>query len=73
MHARKPVRNILIARKMRRWCDVARCPALDPRCPPGRARKNFWHLWRRYPEIAAALGLKEMSVFKEFSSGEKEC
>jgi len=63
MHARKQVRDILIGRKMRRWCDIARCPSLDRNCAPGRARKNYWHLWRKYPEIAAKLGLHEWSVF----------
>jgi hypothetical protein len=64
MHARKQVRDYLIAKKMQHWCAVAKCRLLDPRCPPWRARKNYWHLWRRYPEIAARLGLEEMSVFK---------
>ena len=66
MHARKPVRDILVARKMRRWCDIARCPSLDRRYKPGRARKNYWYLWRKYPEIAAKLGLHEWSVFERF-------
>jgi len=63
MHARKQVRDILIAQKMRRWCAVAKCPLLDRRCPAWRARKNYWHLWRKYPDIAARLALEEMSVF----------
>lgn len=64
MRARKQVRDILVARKMLRWCNVARYPQLDPNCPPGRARKNFWYLWRKYPEIAAKLGLHEWSCFE---------
>ncbi len=66
MHARKQIRDILIAKKMRHWCAVAKCPLLAPRCPTWRARKNFWHLWRKYPDIAARLGLGELSVFEPF-------
>ena len=58
--------SIPIAKKMRRWCDIARCPSLDRRCTPGRARKNYWYLWRKYPEIAAKLGLHQWSVFERF-------
>jgi hypothetical protein len=64
MHARKELQRILIAGKTLRWCNVARRPQLDPKCPPGRARRNFWYLWNRYPEIAAALGLDEWSVLR---------
>jgi len=42
---------------------VARCPILAPKCPPSRARKNYWRLYARYPEIAARLGLTELSVY----------
>jgi hypothetical protein len=64
MHARKHVRDVLIAQKMLHWVAVAKLPLIDSRCPAWRARKNYWHLWRRYPEIAARLGLSEMSVFR---------
>ena len=63
MRARKQVRDYLIAQKMLHWCAVAKCPLFDSRCPTWRARKNFWHLWRKYPEIAARLRLNEMSCF----------
>jgi len=72
MHARKQLREILIAQKMLRWCDVARCPLLGRNCSPGRARKNYWHLFQRYPEIAAKLGLDEWSVFRPLNSGASE-
>jgi hypothetical protein len=64
MRARKQVQQILVASKMLHWCDVARCQQLDPKCPPGRARKNYWYLFHRYPEIAAKLGLHEWSCFE---------
>lgn len=63
MNARKQIRQLLIEKKMRHWQAVARCPLLDLKCPPARARKNFWRLRSRYPEIAARLGLTELSVF----------
>jgi hypothetical protein len=66
MHARKEIRDALIAKKMRRWCMVAKYPLYDPRCPTWRARQNYWHLWRKYPEIAARLGLTELSVLEPF-------
>jgi hypothetical protein len=48
---------------MLHWCAVAKCPLIDSSCPTWRARKNFWHLWKNYPEIAARIGLNEMSCF----------
>jgi hypothetical protein len=63
MHAREAIKHILIAKKMRHWQMVARYPLFDLRCPSWRARKNFWHLRARYPEIAAKLGLTELSVY----------
>jgi hypothetical protein len=63
MNARQEIRLILVAQKLRRWSMVARCPLLDPKCPPARARKNYWRLHARYPEIAAKLGLTELSVY----------
>jgi hypothetical protein len=63
MHAREEIKHILIERKLRRWCGIAQCPLLDLRCPPWRARKNFWRLCRKYPEVAARLGLTVLSVF----------
>jgi hypothetical protein len=50
-------------KKMRRWQAVATCPLLDRSCPPARARKNFWRLYKKYPEIAARLGLTATSVY----------
>jgi len=66
MHAREQVRDILISKRLKHWCAVARCPLLDPRCSTAKARKNYWYLWRRYPDIAARLGLGEFSVLEPF-------
>jgi hypothetical protein len=63
MHARPQIRELLIAQKLKHWSMVARCPLLDLKCKPSRARKNYWRLYARYPEIAARLGLTELSVY----------
>jgi len=62
MNARQEIRQILVAKKMRRWAMIARCP-LYASCPPARARKNYWRLYARYPEIAVRLGLTALSVY----------
>jgi hypothetical protein len=64
MNARKEIRDHLIAIRMRYWLDVAQCPLVNLRCPTRRARKNFWALQKRYPELAKRLGLTETSVFE---------
>jgi hypothetical protein len=64
MHVRPQFREILIAKKMKRWRMVAQCPLLDPRCPPPRARKNFWRLCARYPEVMQRLGYTATSVYE---------
>jgi hypothetical protein len=63
MHARKEIRDILISKKIRHWYWVARCPLVDPRCPPTKARRNYWRLFTRYTHIAAALKLTYLSVY----------
>ncbi len=64
MRARPQIREILIERKMMRWCRIARYPWIAPRVPPACARKNYWRLCGRYPEIMQRLGLSELSVFE---------
>jgi hypothetical protein len=64
VHARPQIREILIERKMTRWCRIAQCPLLDPRCPPARARRNFWRLCARYPEVMQRLGYTATSVYE---------
>jgi hypothetical protein len=63
MNAREEIREHLIAERMRHWLTIARCPLIGKGCPKWRARKNFWALQRRYPNLAKRLGLTEVSVF----------
>ena len=64
MNARKEIRDHLLASRMKHWLQIARCPLVNLRCPTWRARKNYWALQRRYPELAKQLGLTETSVFE---------
>jgi hypothetical protein len=63
MNARKEIKYALLVRKMKYWLMVARHPSAYRRCPPARARKNFWRLIAKYPEIAAQLNLNAASVY----------
>jgi hypothetical protein len=63
MHARPQVKEILVARKLRRWSIICRCEYIEPCFPRARARKNYWRLYHRYPEIAQKIGLHEWSVY----------
>jgi hypothetical protein len=63
MNARPQVREILIARKLQRWSAIAKCPLIDLRCPPARARKNYQRLFYRYRELAEKIGLHQWSAF----------
>ena len=62
MNARKEIRDHLIAIRMRRWLDIARCPLINTKMPTWKARKNFWSLCRKHPEIAARLGYTEALI-----------
>ncbi|MGA7931511.1 MAG: hypothetical protein WCA20_36635 [Candidatus Sulfotelmatobacter sp.] len=62
MNAREEIREHLIARRMKYWRDIARCPLMNAKIPTWRARKNFWSHVRRYPALAAAHGLTATSV-----------
>ena len=62
MNARKEIRDHLIAARMKQWVDIARCPLVNLRCPTWRARKNFWSLCRKHPEIASRLGYTEALI-----------
>lgn len=64
MHARPEICKILIASKMKRWILIARYPFVDKTCPPSRARRNFWRLLSKHPDIAAELGLSATSVYR---------
>ena len=63
MNAGKDIREHLIAERMRYWLGIAQTPLLDIKCPTWRARKNFWALQKRYPDLAKRLGLSKVSVF----------
>lgn len=67
MNARKVVRDTIIRKKFIYWKDVARNPACyrgtKGTCPPSRARKNYWRLCAKYPEIMSKLGWDEASVY----------
>ena len=63
MHARPQFREILIAQRMTRWLRIAKYPHIASKCPPARARKNYWRLCARYPELKQRLGLNEFSVY----------
>ena len=64
MHARPEIREILIAKKLKRWALISKYPSVDQTCPPSRARRNFWRLHARYPEIAAKIGMTAVSVYE---------
>jgi hypothetical protein len=59
MKASPETRPHLLAARMARWLDIARCPLVDLRVPTWKARKNYRALVRRYPQIASALGYTE--------------
>jgi len=61
MNARETVRDAIIRQKLLYWKTVA----LNSSCyqiPAWRARKNYWRLCARYPEIMRQLRLNEGSV-----------
>jgi hypothetical protein len=64
MNARPEIKEKLIAQKMNHWALVAQYPWVDRTCPPPRARKNFWRLCQRHPEIMKRLGLNLLSVYR---------
>ena len=63
MNARLPVKEILIARKLRRWSMICRCEYIEPSFSRPQARKNYRRLFHRYREIATRIGLHEWSVY----------
>ena len=64
MHARPEVKRILIEKLLRRYYSIVRCPLLDLKCAPRRARRNCLRLMAKYPEIAQELGITVASVYK---------
>ena len=63
MNARPQIREILIARKLKRWALIGQHPFVDPTCSPARARRNFARLLARHPEIARRLNLGVASPY----------
>src|SRR5207245_7647626 len=63
MRARPEIAPYLIAHRMQRWLNIVRCPIMNTRVPTWKARRNYRHLVRRYPEIAARLGYSEALSF----------
>ena len=63
MNARNEIKYALLVRKMKYWLMVARNPSVYRHCPSSRARKNYWRLIAKYPEIAAQLNLNPASVY----------
>ena len=62
MNARKEIRDHLLAARMKAWLDIAQCPLINTKMPTWKARKNFWSLCRRHPEIATRLGYTEALI-----------
>jgi hypothetical protein len=63
MHARPEIREILIAKKMRRWAMIGQHPFVDPTCSPARARRNFARLLARHPDLGRRLNLTVTSAY----------
>jgi hypothetical protein len=61
MNCREEIREHLIAERMRRWLMIAK--SIYPKCPRWRARRNFWYLCRKYPDLCRRIGCSETSVF----------
>ncbi len=66
MNAGEEIRVALIVRKLKYWLLVAQHPFVGKNCPSWRARKNYWHLCSKYPEIAARLGMNRASVYEPY-------
>ena len=64
MNARPEVKQLLVAKRMKRWYSIARCPLLDLKITPARARRNFLRLIAKYPEIGRELGLTVVSAYE---------
>ena len=63
MHARPEIREILVAKKLRRWLLIAHHPFVDRSCTPQRARRNYWRLFAKHSELANRRGLSITSVY----------
>jgi hypothetical protein len=62
MRARPEVKETMIAAKIRRWRTIAKNPqGFD--INPSIARRNYWRLCKRYPEIMEKLGFTITSCY----------
>jgi len=66
VNARQEIRTAILTRKMKHWLMVARHPSAYLGCTAPRARKNFWRLIAKHPEIAAGLHLNAASVYQPY-------
>jgi hypothetical protein len=64
MRARPEVMRVLLAKRMRRWYSIARCPLIDLKCKPARARRNCLRLMSKHPDIAKALKIDVVSLYQ---------
>jgi len=62
MRARSEVRDGLITFKIKRWKTIALNPSAFGGYSVTQARKNYWRLCARHPEIMKRFGLSELSV-----------
>ena len=65
MRIRQSLVNAVVGGKMRKWRNIALAGGrtAGSNTNAAHARKNFWHLLKRYPEVAASLGLTQDSVY----------
>ncbi len=63
MYARPAVMQVLVAKRMKRWYSIVRCPLLDLKVSTARARRNCLRLMAKHPLIAEALGITVVSLY----------
>lgn len=63
MNARTEIKDALLVQRMKHWLDIARCPLINTKVPTWKARKNFWALCKRHPDLAQTHGYGPTSVF----------
>lgn len=59
MRARPDILPHIVASRMRYWLEIIRAPIIATHIPPWKARRNYLHLVRRYPQVASRLGYTE--------------
>jgi hypothetical protein len=63
MRAKLPLREHLLATKMKKCAIIGRCPSACPNSSLSRARRNYARLAARYPELARRLGMDALSAY----------